>query len=132
MFFYFYRENLLFNISLLIDIYFQILPTLCHEFKNTSSKYRKYHNLISNCIYQIICFNDNYFVSGLNLFCPKCNRKYNKLNSLQCHLRRDCGTERKFQCSVCPQSFKRKHTLKDHVSRKHRCEFQNIFLDFME
>ncbi|KAJ9596807.1 hypothetical protein L9F63_012188, partial [Diploptera punctata] len=48
------------------------------------------------------------------LSCPRCDRKYAVLYTLERHLRYECGVEKKFFCAVCLKRFKRSDVLKVH------------------
>lgn len=112
--------------SLNSSIYFSVVINATLQHNN------KLLELGISCLLIRLLFSYFFFISEMNLVCPNCFKRYSKLNSLQCHLRRDCGTERKYGCKLCPMRFKRKHTLKDHVSRRHPHDFQNFLLEFTD
>ncbi|PSN35576.1 hypothetical protein C0J52_22238 [Blattella germanica] len=52
--------------------------------------------------------------SNRTLSCPRCDRKYAILYTLERHLRYECGVEKQFSCAVCHKKFKRSDVLKVH------------------
>lgn len=52
--------------------------------------------------------------SSRSLSCPRCDRKYAVLYTLERHLRYECGVEKQFSCGVCFKRFKRSDVLKVH------------------
>ncbi|KAL1129440.1 hypothetical protein AAG570_013966 [Ranatra chinensis] len=51
--------------------------------------------------------------------CSSCGREYAHQNSLQRHLRYECGKEPQFQCPYCSHKTKRKENLIPHIVQKH-------------
>lgn len=51
--------------------------------------------------------------------CQSCGKQYLWKQSLQLHLRHECGMEPQFQCPYCPQRTTRKGSLKRHIKNKH-------------
>lgn len=49
-----------------------------------------------------------------SLSCPRCDRKYAVLYTLERHLRYECGVEKQFSCGICFKRFKRSDVLKVH------------------
>lgn len=52
--------------------------------------------------------------------CPRCQKVYRWKQSLNLHLKYECGTEPKFQCPYCVFKTKRKWSLKQHILGKHQ------------
>jgi len=52
--------------------------------------------------------------SSRSLSCPRCDRKYAVLYTLERHLRYECGVEKQFSCGICFKRFKRSDVLKVH------------------
>lgn len=53
--------------------------------------------------------------------CPNmCGRSYKRKNTLNAHVRLECGVPRKFKCDICEKAFARKGTLQSHVAAVHR------------
>lgn len=55
---------------------------------------------------------------NLEYLCPQCGRNFIRLDSLRNHLYKDCQKIR-FECKMCPKSFKRKYVLKQHLRSIH-------------
>lgn len=51
--------------------------------------------------------------------CAACGRDYHWKQSLQLHLRHECGKDPQFQCPYCPQRTTRMGSLKRHIKNKH-------------
>jgi Zinc finger, C2H2 type. len=51
--------------------------------------------------------------------CERCGRSYVRKDSLQRHLKYECGKEPTFQCPFCPQRCKRKAHQIRHIRRQH-------------
>ena len=51
--------------------------------------------------------------------CERCGRSYVRKDSLQRHLKYECGKEPTFQCPFCPQRCKRKAHQTRHIRRQH-------------
>lgn len=51
--------------------------------------------------------------------CDRCGRSYVRKDSLQRHLKYECGKEPTFQCPFCPQRCKRKAHQIRHIRRQH-------------
>ncbi|GFG30671.1 hypothetical protein Cfor_01439 [Coptotermes formosanus] len=51
--------------------------------------------------------------------CLTCGKQYHWKQSLQLHLRHECGKEPQFQCPYCPQRTTRNGSLKRHIQNKH-------------
>ncbi|XP_031346972.1 longitudinals lacking protein, isoforms A/B/D/L isoform X6 [Photinus pyralis] len=51
--------------------------------------------------------------------CEQCGRVYARKDTLQRHLKYECGKEPQFTCQCCPAKFKRKELLLKHVQRRH-------------
>ena len=51
--------------------------------------------------------------------CQKCGRDYKRKQTLQYHLKNECGVAPQFNCPTCSYSSKRRSTLKKHVERIH-------------
>lgn len=47
--------------------------------------------------------------------CPNCPKVYDKKKSLACHLKRECGIEPQFQCTLCSYKAKRKSSVTAHM-----------------
>lgn len=63
--------------------------------------------------------------------CGKCGRSYMRKDSLQRHLRWECGKEPLFQCPFCPQRCKRKPHWLRHIRRQHRERISDIENDLI-
>ena len=51
--------------------------------------------------------------------CQKCDRDYKRKQTLQYHLKNECGVAPQFNCPTCSYSSKRRSNLKKHVERIH-------------
>ncbi|KAG8308309.1 hypothetical protein J6590_002398 [Homalodisca vitripennis] len=47
--------------------------------------------------------------------CAVCNKKYKNKNTLQRHLKYECGKQKLFQCPICNKAMTRKETLQTHL-----------------
>lgn len=57
----------------------------------------------------------------MKFWCPNgCGRSYVHKTSLYLHLRRECGKEKQFKCSICQRKFTHKSSLKSHVGLVHK------------
>ena len=74
-----------------------------------TGSYTSAGNLVSS--YQELINKSN---SSKSLSCPRCDRKYAVLYTLERHLRYECGVEKQFFCAVCLKRFKRSDVLKVH------------------
>nr|CAI5842165.1 unnamed protein product [Callosobruchus analis] len=52
--------------------------------------------------------------------CTKCNRMYIRKDSLQRHLKYECGKEPQFPCPFCEQKSKRRTHQLRHIKRRHQ------------
>jgi len=55
-------------------------------------------------------------------FCPNnCGKSYKFSNTLNRHVKYECGDMRKFHCPCCLKAFKQKSAMQAHVAVIHRC-----------
>ncbi|CAG0882470.1 unnamed protein product [Cyprideis torosa] len=54
--------------------------------------------------------------------CPRCFRTYHRKDSLQRHLKNECGVEPKFECPICGKKFSQKANRKKHVLLSHKVQ----------
>lgn len=57
--------------------------------------------------------------------CPKCNKGYERRNTLTRHLQYECGVSPQFHCTYCDFKAKHKSNLKSHVVMRHIKKMQN-------
>ncbi|KDR21816.1 Longitudinals lacking protein, isoforms A/B/D/L [Zootermopsis nevadensis] len=61
--------------------------------------------------------------------CDRCGKLYVHKNSLQRHMKWECGKEPIFQCPFCPQLCKRKEHRIRHIRRQHSDMIDYIDMD---
>ena len=65
--------------------------------------------------------------------CKKCGRDYKQKQTLQRHLKYECGVAPQFQCPMCPYSSNIHSNLKQHIKRIHNsassCEESDTEVD---
>lgn len=57
--------------------------------------------------------------------CPKCQKVYRHRESLQKHLRLECGKDPQFFCSMCPYKSHQKINLQRHALRHIKGYYKN-------
>lgn len=65
------------------------------------------------------------------IYCEnQCGRGYSSFQNMRRHMTFECGSEKRFQCSVCCRKFSHKHHLKAHCRSLEMCRngFDNPFL----
>jgi len=55
-------------------------------------------------------------------FCPNnCGKSYKFSNTLNRHVKYECGDLRKFNCPCCTKAFKQKSAMQGHAATIHKC-----------
>lgn len=57
-----------------------------------------------------------------------CGKTYKEERYLRHHLKWECNKVPAFRCSFCPYNAKRRSSMKIHLSRRHKCENENMII----
>ncbi|XP_046654574.1 longitudinals lacking protein, isoforms A/B/D/L-like isoform X2 [Daphnia pulicaria] len=58
--------------------------------------------------------------------CPQCQRRYNRKDNLQAHMRYECGQDPQFSCPVCQHKFTHRRYIQKHMQRRHPAEYEEF------
>lgn len=67
-----------------------------------------------------ILITDNHQTLKTRYFCPnKCGKSYERVYTLNRHVRYECGDMRRFFCPCCRKTFRQKKNMQSHAATIH-------------